>query len=227
MVPRGETGSRAWVGAEGPGPRHGLQLSPAARAVRRACPRVGVPVCARAPPQSLRHCPDACALCSAKVPDALGGNSVFPEASARASGSGTGQRSGDLWREHVCVSLRWLVPSAGPRPAPRGRACPPAVHPPRYLRRTLPAGKSPDTQRENAKARAHGGPPRPLAALVPGVVRVRVRGGSHTVADVAHGEREQEVRLHRARLERGVLGRGTRRVTSSRVGHRGARHCTR
>lgn len=133
MVPRGETGSRAWVGAEGPGPRHGLQLSPAARAVPRACPRVGVP-CAQAPPQSLRHCPDACALCSAKVPDALGGNSVFPEASARASGSGTGQRSGDPWHEHVCVSLRWLVPSAGPRPAPRGRACPPrAVHPPCYL----------------------------------------------------------------------------------------------
>lgn len=158
MVPRGETGSRAWVGAEGPGPRHGLQLSPAARAVRRACPRVGVP-CAQAPPQSLRHGPDACALCSAKVPDALGGNSVFPEASARASGSGTGQRSGDLWREHVCVSLRWLVPSAGPRPAPRGRTCPPRGSPAVLPGRTLPAGKSPDTQRENAKARAHGGPP--------------------------------------------------------------------
>lgn len=143
MVPRGETGSRAWVGAEGPGPRHGLQLSPAARAVRRACPRVGVPVCTRAPPQSLRHCPDACALCSAKVPDALGGNSVFPEASARASGSGTGQRSGDLWREHVCVSLRWLVPSAGPRPAPRGRTCPPRGSPAVLPEAHTPCGKVP------------------------------------------------------------------------------------
>lgn len=41
---------------------------------------------------------------------------------------------------------------------------------------------------------------------VPGVVRVCVGGGSDTFANVVHGEREQEVRLHLARPESGVLG---------------------
>lgn len=45
-----------------------------------------------------------------------------------------------------------------------------------------------------------------MPSSVPGVVWVCVGGGSDTFANVVHGEREQEVRLHLARPESGVLG---------------------
>lgn len=58
-------------------------------------------------------------------------------------------------------------------------------------------------------------PPLPLrgvlvflpALFVPGVVRVRVRGSSDTFADIVHGERKQEVCLHLAGCESGLLWR--------------------
>lgn len=59
---------------------------------------------------------------------------------------------------------------------------------------------------------------------VPGMVRVSVGGGSDTLADVVHGERKQEVRLHLARLESGFLWReGQLRLRHGGVAHGASR----
>lgn len=59
------------------------------------------------------------------------------------------------------------------------------------------------------------------ASFVPGMVRVGVGGSSDTFAEVVHGERKQEVRLHLARLESGLLwGEGQVRLHPGEVAHR-------